>query len=338
MKLFVFLSVISGFLLADPQVRVSVATPAERFVLTGDKGEKFEVKASKTGVILNGKQTGQTSLEIKADLLEVDAKKFRQIIEVKLKSDMLILMHTLPMESYIAGVISSELPTSWPLEVLKAQAIAARTYALWQLAKKTHLETSVLDQVYFGVQREHKLAKQAAEETAGQVLTYDSKPIHAYFHACCGGHTASAQEVFGSNEPYLQGVACSYCHKAPIFKWTYDFSRRELDKKLGANIKKLESTGETNSGRVEKFRFKSRPVLSDMKSGDFRKNLGYNLLRSTLLTKYSLGWSKAEFEGRGHGHGVGMCQWGALNMAKQGKKAEEILGFYYPGTEIRKFY
>ncbi|MEI6790130.1 MAG: SpoIID/LytB domain-containing protein [Myxococcaceae bacterium] len=338
MKLLVFLSLMSGFLLAEPEVRVSISTPAARFVLTGDKGEKFELEAASSGIILNGKQTGQLILQIKADMLEIDSKKFRKIIEVKLNSDKLTLIHILPMESYITGVISSELPMSWPLEVLKAQAVAARTYAIWQMYKKEHLESSVMDQVYFGVQREHKLARQAVEETAAQVLTYEAKPAHTYFHACCGGHTASSEEVFGSKEPYLAGVSCPYCHNAPIYKWTYGLSRKELDQKLGVKVSNLESTGETASGRVKSFKFKSKPALTDMKSGDFRKTLGYNVFRSTLITKESLGSSKAEFFGRGHGHGVGMCQWGALEMAKKGKTFEEILTFYYPGTEIRKFY
>lgn len=248
------------------------------------------------------------------------------------------LIHTLPMESYITGVISSELPRSWPLEVLKAQAIASRTYAVWQMVQKEHLESSVMDQVYQGAQREHKLAKQAVEETSGQVLTYESKPAHTYFHAACGGHTASSEEVFGGREPYLKGVSCSYCQGAPPYQWSYELSRSELDKKLGAKIKNLEPVGETESGRVKHFRFKSKPQLSDMKSADVRKALGYNVFRSTLLTKHSLEGRYAQFAGRGHGHGVGMCQWGALKMAKLGKTAEQILKYYYPGTEIRKFY
>lgn len=333
MKLFVFLSLIAGVACAEPEVKISLTAPAARFVVN-----KNTVEAHKSGIILNGKQTGLFALQIKGDLLEFDSRQFRHAIDVKLNSDKLTLIHALPMESYITGVISSELPSSWPLEVLKAQAIAARTYAIWQMYKKEHLESSVMDQVYHGVQREHKLAKKAVEETAGQVLTYDSKPAHTYFHAACGGHTASSEEAFGSKEPYLQGVSCSYCHGSPTYRWSYVLSRSELDKKLGAKIKDLEPVGETNSGRVKSFRFKSKPQLGDMKATDFRKALGYNTFRSTLVTKNSLGFMKAEFAGRGHGHGVGMCQWGALSMAKQGKTAEQILAYYYPGTEIRPFY
>ncbi|MEI6806483.1 MAG: SpoIID/LytB domain-containing protein [Myxococcaceae bacterium] len=333
MKLLIFLSLITGIAFAEPEVKISLTAAAARLVVGGNS-----VEANKSGIILNGKQTGLFALQIKGDLLEFDSRKFRNAIEVKLNSDKLTLIHALPMESYITGVISSELPSSWPLEVLKAQAIAARTYAIWQMYKKEHLESTVMDQVYHGVQREHKLAQQAVTETAGKVLTYDSKPAHTYFHAACGGHTASAEEAFGSKEPYLQGVACSYCHGSPTYRWSYVLSRSELDKKLGAKIKSLEPVGETNSGRVKNFRFESKPKLADMKATDFRKTLGYNNFRSTLVTKNSLGFSKAEFSGRGHGHGVGMCQWGALAMAKKGATAEEILSFYYPGTEMRKFY
>lgn len=333
MKLLVFLSLIAGWLWAEPEVKIIITAPAKQFKINSDT-----VEAGKTGIILNGKQTGSYTLQIKSDLVNYEGRQFRNAVEIKQNSDKLSLIHALPMESYITGVISSELPSSWPLEVLKAQAIAARTYAIWQMYKKEHLESSVMDQVYQGVQREHKLAKQAVEETAGQVLTYDSKPAHTYFHACCGGHTASSLEVFGSSEPYLEGVSCSYCKTAPIYKWSYQISRGDLDKKLGAKIKDLQAFGETNSGRVKTFKFKSKPQLGDMKGTDFRKNIGYNALRSTLITKSSLGWRNVDFAGRGHGHGVGMCQWGALGMAKLGKKSDEILSFYYPGTEIRKLY
>lgn len=246
-------------------------------------------------------------------------------------------IETLPMESYIAGVISGELPGSWPLEVLKAQAIAARTYALSKKSQKEYLESTVMDQVYHP-EKIHALAKQAVSETAGQVLTYNAKLAHTYFHAACGGHTASAAEAFGSSEPYLQGVTCSYCAKAPTYTWKYELPRSELNKKLGAKISEIEPVGKTDSGRVKSFTFKSKPALKDMKGTDLRKALGYNTFKSTLVTKHSIGVISAKFEGRGHGHGVGMCQWGALTMAKEGKTAEQILEHYYPGTEIRKFY
>ncbi len=256
--------------------------------------------------------------------------------EIKLKVDGKV--QTLPMETYIEGVISSELPKSWPLEVLKAQAIAARTYAVWQKYQKEHLESSVMDQVYHGPDRVHDNARKAVRETAGQILTYDSKPAHTYFHASCGGHTASSAEVFGGSEPYLKTVECPYCRTSPVYRWKFEIPRKDLDKKLGAKISELEFTGETESSRVKGVRFKSKPALKDMKGNDLRAKVGYDKLRSTLITKHSLGWRNAEFQGRGHGHGVGMCQWGALEMAKRGKSAEEILEFYYPGTQLQKLY
>jgi stage II sporulation protein D len=256
--------------------------------------------------------------------------------EIKLKIDGKV--QTLPMETYIEGVISSELPKSWPLEVLKAQAIAARTYAVWQKYQKEHLESSVMDQVYHGPERVHDNARKAVKETAGQILTYDAKPAHTYFHASCGGHTASSAEVFGGSEPYLKSVECPYCRTSPVYRWKLEISRKDLDKKLGVKVSELEFIGETESNRVRGVRFKSKPALKDMKGTDFRAKVGYDKLRSTLITKHSLGWRNAEFQGRGHGHGVGMCQWGALEMAKQGKTAEQILEFYYPGTKIQKLY
>ncbi|MES2504866.1 MAG: SpoIID/LytB domain-containing protein [Myxococcota bacterium] len=351
MKAFILLSVISNILLANLDVRLNIAPPAANFTLKGEltastsqgavivSGKQFDLKADKSGISLNGQKTNANLIKITSpDLIEVGSRKFRKVIEVKQAAGKLSLIHTLGMESYIIGVISSELPSSWPLEVLKAQAIAARTYAVWQRSVKEQLESSVMDQVYHGVQREHPLAKQAVEETDGQVLTFDSKPAHTYFHAACGGHTASSTEAFGGSEPYLKGVSCSYCHDAPTYRWKYELSRQDLNRKLGAKIDNMEPLGESASSRVISFRFKSKPKLADMKAVEVRKALGYDKFRSTLITKHSIGWSKAEFAGRGHGHGVGMCQWGALKMAKLGKTSEQILEHYYPGTEIRKFY
>ncbi|MBH1988857.1 MAG: SpoIID/LytB domain-containing protein [Myxococcaceae bacterium] len=333
MKYFVLTLLFAGSLFAEPEVRIMIESSAKLLKIGSDT-----LTPGKTGIVLNGKERGTYSHKIEGELLSYQGRQFRNHLEVRQSNHKLTLTHTLPMEAYITGVISSELPNSWPLEVLKAQAIAARTYAIWQMYRKEHLESSVLDQVYHGVHREHALAKQAVEETAGQVLTYDSKPAHTYFHACCGGHTASSLEVFGSDESYLQGVECRYCRSAPTFRWSYSLSRSELDKKLGSKIKDLQAFGETQSGRIKSFRFKSKPQLPDMKGTDFRRAIGYNALRSTLITKTSFGWRQAEFKGRGHGHGVGMCQWGALGMAKLGKEAKEILELYYPGTEVRKLY
>src|SRR3989338_2929003 len=119
MKLFIFLSLMSGIALAEPEVKISLTAPATRFIVGGNT-----VEAGKSVIVLNGKQTGLFIVQIKGDLLDFDSRKFRNSIDVKQSSDKLTLIHTLPMESYITGVISSELPNSWPLEDLKAKAIA----------------------------------------------------------------------------------------------------------------------------------------------------------------------------------------------------------------------
>ncbi|MBL4818913.1 MAG: SpoIID/LytB domain-containing protein [Deltaproteobacteria bacterium] len=354
MKVFLFLclSLQALFVWAEPEIKLFVGSSKSDVRLVGDlkvlgpegqalfQGKSVNLEVGSGGILeLDGKPTGFSELKISSPgVISWGERQFRHNIEARSDKNAVSLTHQLPLESYIEGVVASELPKSWGLEVLKAQAIAARTYAIWQKSHKELLDSSVMDQVYHGVQREHELAKRAVKETAGQILTYRAKPAHTFFHAACGGHTASSEEVFGGNEPYLKGVKCPYCHTSPAYRWKYEISRKDLDKKLGANVSKIKSIGETNSGRVKNFRVLSDAKPKEMKSAELRRILGYSNFRSTLLTKKNFGWGSVEFGGRGFGHGVGMCQWGALTLAKKGKTAKQILDYYYPGTEIRRFY
>lgn len=336
---------------SNPEVQLRVASSNIKILLAGNLAiaglngkvlfqlRRAEIMPGPFGIIINGRSSGEFVIKISSsNLIETGLRKFRKKIEIKQVDGKLSMYHALPMESYIAGVVASELPGLWPIEVLKAQAIAARTYAVWQKYKKEHLETTTLDQVYHGTQREHPLAQQATQETAGLILTYESKPAHAYFHSSCGGNIAGAMEVFGTAEPYLRNNKCPYCFGSPPFFWNYKFSRREFDRKLGSKIGELKLINKTRSGRMRDFKFNSYPLLRNMRTMRARSKLGYDKLCSSLITKYSANWHSVEFSGRGYGHGVGMCQWGAREMAVLGKESEEILNFYYPRTLIRRFY
>jgi stage II sporulation protein D len=349
---------------ADQEIRIAIGTPLSSVALTGTdlvatsaegkplaKATALRLSAERTGIAIDGKKTDTQIIKISSTgAIRFDKRDYRNALEVKLQLDAgspkLTLVHPLPLETYVVGIVSSEVGSSWPLEALKAQAIAARTYAVFQkfrrLDKNYHMESSVLDQVYGGSQKEHALADKAAQETYGQVLTYEGKPTQAYFHANCGGHTESAQEAWGNSLPYLPGSTCGYCNTAAKYKWNYSLSRSELNRALksafGSDVSGLRVSSKTNTGRAKSIEVKGKHSSKTISAATFREALGYNSIRSTLIDDISFGSREVSFSGRGHGHGVGMCQWGALGMAKAGKTAVEILGRYYPGAEIRRLY
>ncbi|RKH38475.1 SpoIID/LytB domain-containing protein [Corallococcus sicarius] len=269
--------------------------------------------------------------------LKAGSSQVRGDVVVRLYRNSLQLINVIPLEDYLAAVLGSEMPVSFPLEALKAQAIAARTYALQKkldsYGAAFHMGSSVLHQVYGGVNREDPKTRAAVEATRGEVLTYDLAPIEAYFHASCGGHTESGQDALQRNLPYLQPVACP-CGKLPASRWSATLSEGELRKALKASPDGMRVTGRTSTRRV------TRVTLSDGTLVDgvqFRRKLGYMRLKSLDfdVTSSSKGYV---FTGRGFGHGAGLCQWGAKAFADQGRTYREILSHYYPGAEFQQLY
>lgn len=352
-----FLALISITAYAEPEIRISIGVSAPKVEIhaaeltatwaEGGKPKLFRdtliLKANSSGIVVDGVPSGAQIVTIASPgLISLDSRQYRGVIEFRWQLEKgvakLSAIHPVPLETYVVGIISSEVPKSWPLEVLRAQAIAARTYAVWQkfrrLDRPYHMESSVLDQVYGGVQREHSLAEQAVQSTYGEVLTYEAKPIQAYFHSTCGGHTEDAKESMGVSFPYLKGVKCGYCSNAATAKWEYHMTREQLGK-----ITDISIVDKTEMGRAKTMKILSRGGHKEVISGTtFRERLGYFNLRSTWLDSIKVGKHGATFKGRGFGHGSGMCQFGAMGMARAGFVAEKILAHYYPGTEIRRMY
>ncbi len=311
----------------------------------------IKLSPGRSAVMQGSSSTESQLVRIKSPgLITVQNRKFRGNLEVIWQhtggTQELLLVHLLPIETYVAGIVASETPKGWGLEALKAQAITSRTYAVWQKYRRLtgdyHMESTTIDQVYRGIDAEHSLAVKATEDTNGQVLTYAGRPIQAYFHAACGGHTESAEDIWGTALPYLPGAKCGFCKGSRSYKWEYRINRLSLNSALKSvspgSVKAIRAGQKTEGGRlktVEILGKKGKKVIS----GDMlRKLLGYNNLRSTLITDISIGPLFATFSGRGHGHGVGLCQWGAYGMANAGYSAKDILEHYFPGTEIRKMY
>jgi stage II sporulation protein D len=273
----------------------------------------------------------------------------------------------LSLETYLGGVVAAELGITDAdvLEALKAQAVIARTYAMRNMGRNRgqgfDLLATVSDQRYDGVTGEQGTAWKALADTRGQVLTYQGAPIDAFFHSTCGGRTASGAEVFTyADRPYLRSVSDLdpsgqvWCRTSPRFRWEQRWDaaaltaalRRglNLDAEAAAGVRSIETTRRSPSDRVTQLRvrLRGRDVVIDG-SNALRRALpppDLDLLRSATFTLTYTGdgqhIDQLVASGQGSGHGVGLCQWGAIGRARAGRPYAEILATYYPGTRLEQ--
>lgn len=243
------------------------------------------------------------------------------------------------LEKYVAAVLAGEVHESWPMEALKAQAIAARTFALLRMREREtrefHTESSVLDQVF----KHHESDKltQAARETQGLVVTYKGQLAETSFHSTCGGHTTDAKSVWGRAYDYLTSVPCPYCTRSPSYRWKQSIPLREAEEKLKQKISSITIAKKGSDGRVLKIAL-GGSAPKELGGQELRIAMGPMRIKSTMITELSLNKEAITIAGQGFGHGVGMCQYGALGMARAGKNARAILYHYYPGTTLAKLY
>ncbi len=248
----------------------------------------------------------------------------------------------LRLEDYVAGVVGGEMPARFPPEALKAQAVAARSYALTRKVeaqaanRRWDIATGVLAQVFAHA---NPAARAAAEATAGEVLVQGMVPVEAYFHAVCGGHTEAGLPALGRELPYLASVECGRCQGAPRARWRVKVSGDELGRAvgLGRSAGALRVTARTPSGRAERVEVTAGQRRAALSATELRQRLGYDRLPS-LDFEVEPARGGVELRGRGLGHGAGMCQWGAAGMAREGAGYREILLHYYPGTEVARLY
>lgn len=248
----------------------------------------------------------------------------------------------LRLEDYVAGVVAGEMPASFPPEAQRAQAVAARSYALTRKiaaggGKPWDIGAGVLAQVYAG--RHSAAARAAADATAGEVLVLGMEPVEAYFHAVCGGRTEAGLAALGRDLPYLVSVECGFCDDAPGARWRKEFPAAELGRVagLGGPAWSVRVASRTPSGRAEQVEVSRREKARTVAASELRQRLGYGRLPSVAFEVESLREAFA-FAGRGQGHGAGLCQHGAAGLARAGKGYREILARYYPGTDVTRMY
>ncbi|PKL49833.1 MAG: cell division protein [Nitrospira bacterium HGW-Nitrospira-1] len=261
-------------------------------------------------------------------------------IEVLKGKDSLYLINELPLEEYIKNVVSAEVGTNWDMEALKVQAVISRTYAIYQKNKNgtnSHYDitSSVLHQVYKGSSADTRISY-AVMNTEGEALTYDGNLIEAFYHSTSGGKTEDPAEVFGKSYPYLKPVE-SNCETSPYWIWERRIPLKEIEKALDIKgVSNIQIKSYTSTQRVKTVDVIHNKGALNVKATDLRKMLGWSRLPSTNFT-VSRDNGNYVFEGKGYGHGVGLCQWSALEMAREGMTYKQILDYFYPGTKLEKY-
>jgi stage II sporulation protein D len=307
----------------------------------GKPALKFAVAGG--GVTVNGERTGRSHIIVEASHggLSHSGRQFRGRMELVAARESLILINRLPVESYLRGMLDSEMSHSWPMEALKAQAVASRSYAMYQKyfggRCHYHMESSVLSQVYRGLSHEHAETVRAVEETRGEVLAISGEPVMALFHSCCGGETQGVAGVFGRPSAGLEGVKCGFDAGCPLYRWTRSYSLDAVSdalKKAGLYDGLVESV---KGGAGERISVAGSAGEKKMRAAQFRAAIGYNRVPSGVFDAVTTE-GRAELRGKGYGHGVGMCQYGARGMARAGWDYGRILRHYFPGAEIMKMY
>ncbi len=317
-----------------------------------DSRKVYLVSARAGGIGINNKILGGSiriySLNDK-NRLRVNGRKYRGDLRIALKrGKKLTVINKLGLEEYLYGVLPREISPEWPVEAMKTQAVVSRTYAARNMGKHNSkgydLSATVFCQVYGGLQCEDERSNKAVDATEGEVIYYKGELISAVFHSTCGGFTEKSSNVWETNSSpgYLKCVRCPYCRKSPRYSWKKTIKKETIRKKLNKSGYKV--------GRIHKIKVAGRASFSkraininvyhdagklSIPSNKFRIAVGADIVKSTMvkLKNYP---DEIKYVGRGWGHGVGLCQWGAKGMAERGYKYLKIIRKYFPGTKINK--
>lgn len=284
--------------------------------------------------------------------------QYRGALDIRRVSDTaLLVVNELPLEDYLKGVLPAEMPPSFQSEALKAQAIAARTYSERYRDRHADSGYDICDsdhcQVYLGSAGEAQRTTRAVLETAGLVIRYNADLIWAVYSADCGGHSQCGEDTaIGQPAPYLQATPDRSAPDKPEFccvnkthEWKKIFAPQELETALNVRLKppvqglkSLAFCGYDDSGRVKRVDIVDAKGARTLTGVEFRRACGSSVIRSLRMTVSTTEDGKICFEGKGWGHGVGMCQWGAEGLAREPWKftCDQILKHYYPGITIGK--
>jgi stage II sporulation protein D len=296
----------------------------------------FDAKLASTGVRVGQWQARQLWIEPSGEgYVWIGDNWYRGRTRLLRQGNGIMAVNYVDLEQYLYSVVGAEAIATWPLEALKSQAVAARTYAIYKSTTSGNrfydLDTTTKTQVYKGLSTEFLSTQEAVNATDGKVMTYNGKPILAAFHSSSGGHTENVEDVWNSTLPYLRGVL-DYDQLAPVFQWTKTFSSSELTRKIGGigTIREMTPERTTPLGRIVTMKVVGDRGSKRLSGSQLREILD---LRSTLFS-VSVNEGVFQINGRGFGHGLGLSQWGTNYLAEQGVSYQQILTHYYQNASL----
>ena len=324
------------------QVKIASSTPA---VVRDGAGRTLGEIANRTSYSVQSRgaqlamdrwQTSQFWIEPKnGGYVYIGDRWYRGRTHLVVSNNTLSAINVVDIEQYLYSVLGAEMDSRWPQEALKAQAVAARTYALYHRERRGSniydLGDSQSWQVYKGVETEASSTYAAVDATSGQVLTYNGELIEAVFHSSSGGHTENVEDIWQDARPYLRGVP-DYDAGTPVFQWTKTFSAAELRGLISGvgNIATLKPERTTQTGRIITMRAIGDAGERVISGDDLRYFLDLKSSRFSVQTNNG----NFVINGFGFGHGVGMSQWGAYNLARRGANYQQILLYYYQNANL----
>jgi stage II sporulation protein D len=259
----------------------------------------------------------------------------------------------MPIEEYLTGVVAGEMQKDWPIEAYAAQAIVARTFTMDFLARGgtrklhgTDVSTDEEEAQAYNAEAITPAVRKAVNMTKGKVMSYKKRFVRGWFSASCGGRTALAKEGLAFKEkepPYMKSVTCpcpQHMPKEELF-WEAVFSPTEIAtvlKQMGKDVEtvqKVEISGKSRAGRAVALQITGSKGRTKVAGADLRIALDAQKMRSIWLTSLENRAEGVQMKGRGFGHGVGLCQWGAKALAEKGEDPEQIVKHYYPKVKIQ---
>jgi stage II sporulation protein D len=314
---------------------------------------RLSIQSGKRGLLINQKPVSGNFL-VKPDSedpISVNGRAYRGSIQLRSRgSGAIDVIEIVGLEQYLYGVLPREVGADWPIESLKAQAVISRTYVMANLSKSNakgyDVTADVFSQVYGGLDDEKPTSNAAVDATRGEILIDSAGlPVLTFFHSSCGGQTETPNFVWKDipkPPEYLDSVKDPFCKDDPFYEWNLEVTAETLARRLRragyrGGIPTKIVAGETSpSGRIYMFQVESSKGKSRVQGNAFRLAVGADALRSTLITAIKKRGKVFRFEGRGWGHGVGLCQWGARGRALEGQEYTLILESYYPHVQLVK--
>lgn len=337
-------------------------------IYTGNK-LKFLSDSNKIKVSIDNYEFISDSFYIKSidgEVLSLNSKKYRGIVKIFSQDSQIKFVIQLSLEDYVKGVMTKEMPLGSGTEnynALKAFSICIRTYAYNKIkGNKNFFDVypDTRDQVYGGVGGETEISNDIVDETKGQLLYFDDEPAIVFYHSTCGGTTEDVQNVFENKFiPYLISVKDGnehFCKISPRYEWSEYYTEQVILERLynsklilskNYKISDLQIKSRFNSGRVKELKItliginneeKEVLLVGNSMRSVLRSSDGKSLLKSNYFDLEVDENKNVIINGKGNGHGVGLCQWGAIGQSRIGRDYKEILNHYFPGTKIKSIY